>query len=149
RNIPVAPGPVNDPGTPKLGHSGADDAMSIFDNAVIRWAGGAVPQTIGYRFDAITLFNSRPAIVNTDISLTGTGTDANTGTAQAAISGDMDSFREDDTARGPLVRNTSVHNNSLNGILVRSEFTGVVQPTDAISYQPNPTTGANAQGGVQ
>ena len=56
--------------------SGADDAMSIFNFANISYAGGAVPQTQGTRYDAIDLFNSRPAITNDMISFTGgkTGT---------------------------------------------------------------------------
>ena len=58
-------------------------------------------------FDAVTLFNSRPAITNSVISLTGPGATAST-SLQAAISGDLDSFREDDTARGPLIRRTII-----------------------------------------
>ena len=33
----------------------------------------------------------------------------------------MDSFREDDTARGPLIRQVTVSQNSLNGIWLMSE----------------------------
>ncbi len=96
--------------------SGASDAMSILNNANIRYAGGAVPQGSSNFFSAVTLFNSRPAITNTNISLSG-----GTGGTEAAIGADMDSFREDDTARGPLIRQVTVSQNSLNGIWLMSE----------------------------
>ncbi len=69
--------------------------------------------------------------------------------AQAAISGDMDSFREDDLARGILVRRADVFDNSINGIYVRAEINGVIQPTDAVAYNSNITTGPLSQGGTQ
>lgn len=141
RIIPVAPGPLY-LGTPHLGISGSDDALSVINYANIKFGGGNVPATDGFRFDAITLFNSRPAITNTKISLTG-----GAGGAQAAISGDFDSFREDLLARGPLVRRVSMANNSINGILVRAELTGVAQPTDAIFYPDNSNLGI--EGGSQ
>lgn len=135
-----------DPNRPQLGRSGADDAMSMLNFARVRYAGGAVPQTIGYRFDAITLFNSRPAILNTEITLTGASPiSTGGGSAQAAISGDLDSFREDDLTRGPLIRNTTVSNNSINGILVRANLNGAVQSSDAMFYPDNPSTA----GGIQ
>ena len=87
----------------KLGVSGADETLSSINHANIRYAGGAVPQTIGFRYDAITNFNSRPSITNVMISQTG-----GRSSAQAAISGDVDSFREDDLARGLLVRRATL-----------------------------------------
>ncbi len=134
RPIPEAPGPV-DPLRNHLGVSGEDDALSYFNFAQVKYAGGAVPQTIGFRFDAITNFNSRPAISNIVISQTG-----GTNSPQGAISGDVDSFREDNLARGILVRRATLINNSLNGIYVRAELTGVAEPTDAMTYPDNPIT---------
>ena len=106
--------------------SGADDALSIIDFAQLRYAGGTVPRAGGIRYDAITLFNSRPAITNTNISETGGAT-----SAQAAISADVDSLREDTLGRGLLVRRTNVSNNSLNGIWIRPNLNGVAAPTNA------------------
>ena len=134
RPIPVAPGPI-DASRPKLGFSGADESLSFIDQATLRYAGGSVPQTIGYRFDAITNFNTRPAITNVVISQTG-----GNNSAQAAISGDVDSFREDDLARGILVRRASVFSNSINGIYVRAEQNGVAMPTDAVTHPDNPAS---------
>ncbi len=82
---------------------------------------------------AITLFNSRPAITNTDISLSG-----GTGGTESAIGADMDSFREDDTARGPLIRQVTVSQNSLNAIWLMSEANGYIEPTTAMTYPTNP-----------
>ena len=144
RAIPQAPGPILDPNNTRLGLSGADDVMSAINNARIRYAGGAVPQTIGFRFDAVTLFNSRPALTNDLITDTATGAGAGQG-GQAAISGDLDSFREDQIARGPLIRRTVVSNNSLNGIYVRANQDGFIEPSDAMTYADNPA----ALGGVQ
>ena len=118
--------------------SGADDAMSIFNFANVSYAGGSVPQTQGTRYDAIDLYNSRPAITNDVISFT--GGKSGTISTQAAIAADLDSFREDDTARGPLVRATTLQNNSLNGIWIRPEPTGVAEATDAMSYPDNPAS---------
>jgi hypothetical protein len=148
RPIPDAPGPQYLPlagpgGMNALGVSGADDALSSINFANIKFAGGAVPASNGFRFDAITLFNSRPAITNTGITNTGGASDLTSGgqNAQSAISGDFDSFREDLLARGPLIRRVSLVNNSINGVLVRAEMTGVAQPTDAINYPDNSTFG--------
>jgi len=114
--------------------SGADDTLSDIDFATIRYGGGAVPATRGTRYDEVTLFNSRPAITNTIFNDVGSS-------AQATISGDLDSFREDDTTRGPLIRRTIVQNASINGILVRSLVsTGIIQQTNAINYPDNPVT---------
>ncbi len=115
--------------------SGADDAMSVINFANISFGGGAVPQTIGFRYDAITLQNARPAITNTSISQTGLGRGA-----QAAISANVDSLREDATARGPLVRDVNFSQNSLNGIYIRAEVNGVAEATNAINYPINPAT---------
>ncbi len=145
RPIPVAPGPdasnrvnlyQNAGLSQTLGISGEDDGLSIFNDVSIRYAGGAVPQTIGYRFDAITLFNSRPAITNVTIDgqmPPGTNPGPNGG-SQAGISVDMDSLRQDPLTRGPLIRNTTVSNTSLNGIYVRAELDGAIEPTNAIFY---------------
>lgn len=120
--------------------SGADDTLSILNFSDVRYAGGAVPATRGIRYDAITLFNSRPTLSNANI-IVPTGVSAG---AQAGISGDFDSFREDDIARGPLVRRTTVANYSLNGIWVRpnllSGLTGTAQETDALLYPNNPSS---------
>lgn len=136
---------IDDPSFPvdgKLGLSGADDVMSAMNYFTARYAGGAVPQSTGNRFDAVTLFNSRPLLSNFSISDTG-----GSGSTQAAISLDFDSLRQDDIARGPLIRpghdrnglpRSGMTNNSINGILVRAEVTGVAEPTDALFYETNP-----------
>lgn len=117
-----------------LGLSGADDVMSTINFADIRYGGGAVPRTSGTLYDSITLYNSRPAISNTTI---GVNNRAGSGASQASISGDFDSFREDDVARGVLVRRTTVANHSLNGIWVRPESNGIASASDAILYADN------------
>ena len=114
--------------------SGADDALSIFNFVNLTYAGGAVPATTGTRYDGITLFNSRPAITNTNIAFVGGAS-----SAQAGISGDLDSFREDDLTRGPLIRRTVISSSSINGIWVRPELTGQAQQTNAINYPDNPS----------
>ncbi len=124
--------------------SGAQDAMSILNFANIRYAGGSVPQSSSNFYSAVTLFNSRPTITNTNISNSG-----GTGGTEGAIGADMDSFREDDTAWGPLIRNVTVTGNSLNGIWLMSEPNGFIEPTNAIAYPSNPSSlvgsGANQQ----
>ena len=52
----------------------------------------------------------------------------------------MDSLREDDTARGPLIRNDTVTGNSLNGLYLMAEANGFIEPTNAMTYPTNPTT---------
>ena len=121
--------------------SGADDVMSSLNGAVIKYGGGAVPATQGFRYDSVMLFNSRPSISNTTIEYTNQGSTTSGGTqggSQAAISADLDSFREDDTTRGPLIRRTSLIQNSINGIWVRPAQSGVVQQDDAKVYPGNP-----------
>jgi large repetitive protein len=115
--------------------SGASDVMSIINNANIRYAGGAVPQGSSNFFSAITLLNSRPSITNTNVSLSG-----GTGGTEASIAADMDSFREDDSARGPLIRQVQVSQNSLNGLWLMSESNGFIEPTTAITYPSNPSS---------
>jgi hypothetical protein len=117
--------------------SGADDVLSSLNFTTIRYGGGSVPQTTGQRYNAIDLYNSRPAITNDNIAFTGGGT---SGASQAAIAGDLNSFREDDSARGPLIRATTVEHNSLNGIWIRPEVNGVAEASDAMTYAPNPAT---------
>ena len=119
--------------------SGADDALSTISFATVRYGGGAVPATRGIRYDEITLYNSRPSIVQDNLNGGGSA-------AQATISGDLDSFREDDLTRGPLIRRTTVANASINGIWVRPLIaTGIAQQSDAMTYADNPVT----LGGVQ
>jgi hypothetical protein len=118
-----------------LAVSGASDVMSILNNSVIRYGGGAVPQGSSNFFSGVTLFNSRPAVTNSSITNTG-----GTGGTEASIAADFDSFREDDTARGPLIRNVSVTDNSLNGLWLMSESNGFIEPTNAVTYPSNPTT---------
>ena len=115
--------------------SGADDSLSEVTFTDVRYGGGAVPATQGVRYDSITLYNSRPEIAQDSISLSATS--GGTG-SQAAISADLDSFREDDTRRGPLIRRVSVSNNSLNGILIRADLSGAAEVTDAEVYPDNP-----------
>lgn len=116
--------------------SGADDVMSSINFANIRYGGGAVPATQGTRYDNITLYNSRPAVTNTSII---GGPSGNGLGSQASISGDLDSFREDDTARGPLIRRTTVSQGSINGIWIRPlTNTGNAVATDAVVYPNNP-----------
>jgi len=124
--------------------AGENDTMSSLNYATIRYGGGAVPQTQGTRFDEVTLYNSRPSLTNDTI--TGSAPGDTSGGSQAGISGDFNSFREDDVARGPLVRRTTVTGTSLNGIWVRpSVDTGVAQANDAVPLPANPVT----LGGVQ
>ncbi|MEW4567156.1 S8 family serine peptidase [Tautonia sp. JC769] len=120
----------------KLGLSGASDVMSLINHANIRFGGGAVPQTIGTRYDTITLFNSRPTITNTVVSES-----RGTGGSQAAISADLDSLREDAIARGPLIRRVDFVENSINGILLRPAVgTLQAQETDAQFFPNNPSS---------
>ncbi len=149
RSIPIVPGP-DDPSRPnlygqtKLGLSGADEALSYLNFATMRYGGGAVPNTTGYRFDAITLFNTRPAITNLKIN-GGMATGNTSSGSQAGISLDMDSLREDPLARGALIRATTVTGTSINGIYLRANANGVIEPTDAIAYTDNTAI----QGGQQ
>ena len=84
----------------------------------------------------ITLYNSEPTITNAIIADTG-----GSGGTEAAIAADLDSFREDDTARGPLIRQVTVQNNSLNGLWLISEANGFIEPTNAMPNVPtNPST---------
>ena len=114
--------------------------MSSMNYANIRYAGGAVPQTIGERYNALTLFNSRPSVTNVLITDTG-----GTGSAQAAIGADFDSFREDAMARGPLIRRTSLVGNSINGVWLMPNVNGVAEPTNAMFYPNNPSFVGGAQ----
>ncbi len=115
--------------------SGAQDAMSILNFATIRYGGGSVPQGSSQFYSGVTLYNSRPMIVNSSISNTG-----GTGGTEGAIGADFDSLREDDTARGPLIRNDSVTANSLNGLYLMAETNGFIEATDAMTYPTNPST---------
>ena len=120
--------------------SGADDVMSSISFLTEKYAGGVVPVTIGTAYDGITLLNSRPAIVNSTIAFAGVG-----GAAQAGLSVDVDSLRADDNAQGPLIRNDQFLNNGLNGIYIRAQVSsGLAEPTNAVYYPVNPTTGGGS-----
>ncbi len=115
--------------------SGASDATSILNFFDIRYAGGAVPQGSSNFLSAVTLYNSRPTISNGQIAETG-----GTGGTEASIAADFDSFRQDDTARGPLIRQVAVMDNSLNGLYLMAETNGFIEPTSAMTYPTNPST---------
>ena len=131
---------ANDPGSQRDAISGADDIMSYISFLTEKYAGGAVPATIGTRYDGITLQNSRPGIVNSIIANAG-----GAGSAEAGLSVNVDSLRADDAAQGVLIRNDQFINNGLNGIYIRAEIaTGVAEATDAILYPTNPTSKGGA-----
>ncbi len=115
--------------------SGAQDAMSLLNYTNISYAGGAVPQGSSIFYSAITLYNSRPMVTNDAIANSGSA-----GGTEGAIGADLDSFREDDTARGPLIRNVNVASNSLNGIYLMAEANGFIESTNAMPYPNNPST---------
>ena len=52
----------------------------------------------------------------------------------------MDSFREDDITRGPVIRRATVTNNSLNGIWLLAESNGFIEPTNAVPLPDNPSS---------
>ncbi len=120
--------------------SGADDLMSTINLSVVKYGGGAVPQGVGTRYDAITMQASRPTITNTSIALSG-----GAGGADAGLSVDVDALREDNLARGPLLRRLTFSNNSLNGIFLQGEPNGIAEPTDAMTYPINPSNEGGAQ----
>jgi hypothetical protein len=132
-NFPVDGVLVGLNGAPAV--SGADDAMSLINFTTIRYGGGAVPQGSSIFYSAITAFNARPMVTNDMITDTG-----GTGGTEAAIGVDMDSLREDDTARGILVRQATVRDNSLNAIYLMAEQNGFIEPTNAVPYPTNPST---------
>ena len=125
--------PVGPSGGPAV--SGAQDALSVFNFTNINYAGGSVPQGSSTFYSGITLFNARPAITNSQISHAG-----GTGGTEAAIGEDFNSLREDDTARGPLVRHVTVTANVLNGIYLMAGTNGLIEPTNAVPYPTNPST---------
>ncbi len=120
--------------------AGADDVMSSINFAIIQYAGGAVPQSSSNFFSAITLRNARPAITNDNIANNG-----GSGGLQAAIGADMNSFREDDITRGPVIRRATVINNSLNGVWLLAENSGVIEPTNAVPLPDNPSSLGGSQ----
>ncbi len=125
--------------------SGVDETLTIINHADIRFGGGTVPRTLGTRYDSITLYNSRIQVSNSSIGSSG-GTTGTAGATQAAISGDLDSFLEDDLYRGPLIRRMTFNNNSINGILVRAQSqTGYITATNAEGHTDN----LSSQGGTQ
>ena len=120
--------------------SGVDDGMSIINYATIQYGGGPVPVGSSNFYSAITLYNARPAITNDKITNNG-----KTGGLEGAIGADMDSFRQDDKAWGPLIRRDTVTNNSLNGIWLLAYADGFVEPSNAVPYPDNPSTLGGAQ----
>ena len=114
--------------------------MSSINFAIIQYAGGAVPQSSSNFFSAITLRNARPAITNDNISNNG-----GSGGLQGAIGADMNSFREDDITRGPVIRRANVTKNSLNGIWLLAENSGVIEPTNAVPLPDNPSSLGGSQ----
>ena len=116
--------------------------MSFVNFLVEKYAGGAVPQTDGTAYDGITLQDSRPTIVNSEIAYSGTNAGMNGtagGSAQAGLSVDVDSLRQDDTASGPLLRADTFLDDGLNGIYIRAESNGVAEADqrDRLRYQPD------------
>ncbi len=132
-NFPVDGTLVGLNGGPAI--SGEQDAMSIINFATLRFGGGPVPLGSSDFYSGITLYNSRPMITNTSIANVG-----GSGGTEGAIGADFDSLREDDTARGPLIRSDTVTSDSLNAFYLFAEPNGFVQPTSAMSYPTNPTT---------
>uniref|UniRef100_UPI00301CE5A3 right-handed parallel beta-helix repeat-containing protein n=1 Tax=Paludisphaera sp. TaxID=2017432 RepID=UPI00301CE5A3 len=111
---------------------GADELMSRINYATLRYGGGAVPRSSGRTYSGVTLYNTRPSITNTSITDTGAA-----GATQGAIGADMDSFLEDEVARGPLIRRVTVRNNSINGLWLIAQDNGRIQPTDATRLAVN------------
>ena len=120
--------------------SGADDALvghQLRQHPVRRRCGPADAGAADVR--AITLFNSRPTITNVEHRL-----HRRRGLRRLepgrAISADFDSFREDDIARGPLIRRiTTVARTASTASSSGPTRSGVAQQTDAILYPDNPT----------
>ncbi|WP_165073598.1 hypothetical protein [Paludisphaera rhizosphaerae] len=118
--------PATSTGAAQPAIAGADELMSRINFANILYGGGAVPRTSGTTYSAVTLYNSRPSVMNTNIAFTG-----GSGSTQAAIGADLDSFLDDDVARGPLIRRATVASNSLNGIWMMAQGNGFIEATDA------------------
>ncbi len=138
----IGPANPNAPGTNLPAVSGADATLSMINFATINYGGGAVPATIGYRYDGITLFSSRPAITNDTIANTGNPNEnASIGTAQAAISADVDSLLWDSIAQGPLIRGLTMFQNGINAIWIRPQFNGIAESTNSMPYQPTAPDG--------
>ncbi len=123
-----------------LAVSGSQDVLSTVQFANISYGGGEVPATNGPTYGAVTLYNSRPQIVQSVISKNGEG-----GNSEAAISADLDSFREDDSERGPLIRENTVTSNGINGVYVRPNPDGVAEATNAMPYGDNPLSLGGSQ----
>ncbi len=138
----IGPPNPNAPGTNLPAISGADSTLSMINFATINYGGGAVPATVGYRYDAITLYSSRPAITNDTIANAGNPNEnAALATAQAAISADVDSLLWDSIAQGPLIRGLTMYDNGINAIWIRPEFNGVAEATNSMPYQPTAPDG--------
>ncbi len=126
-------------GTNGMALSGAQSAMSILNFTDISYAGGPSPLGTSNFYSAVTLYNDRPMLTNMNIAQSGTSS------AEGAIAADMNSLREDDTARGPLVRNVTTTGNSINGFYLMAQPNGFIEPTNAVPYPANPSN----LGGVQ
>ena len=117
--------------------SGALPLMSSLNFFNISYGGGAVPEGSSTFYSAITLYGSAPTISNATISDTG-----GTGGTEAAIGADLDSFLADDaTPDGPVIRQLTVQNNSLNALWLISEANGFIEPTNSMPNIPvNPSS---------
>ncbi|MDR3620298.1 MAG: S8 family serine peptidase, partial [Paludisphaera borealis] len=120
--------------------AGADELMSRMNFFNLRYGGGAVPQSSSNFYNGVTLYNSRPSLTNARLTDNGAS-----GGTQAAIGADMDSFLENEVARGPNIRRVTVVNNSLNGIWLLAQNNGFIQPTDATPMADNPSSLGGSQ----
>ena len=114
-----------------LFRAGSDNPLSIIDQAVLDFGGGPVPAAISPRFDTIFLESTptrpvSPAITN--ILMTNNGVAGSADGMQFSISANMNSFVDSTNAEldgsadgtvGPLIRNITLRDNSVNAIWVR------------------------------
>ena len=91
--------------------SGRGIFLNTVNHATIGFGGGQVfVNSQSDQFAPVHLVDSRPTVTfNTFVQSAG-----------AAISGNPNSFRDDDGRLGPLIRGNHLFNNSLNGLFVRS-----------------------------
>ena len=105
----------------------------------LSYAGGAVPQT---RATSATT-PSRSSTAGRRSPTTASPTTAGGAACKAAIAADLDSFREDDMARGPLVRRATVSRTASTASGSWPRTTGVAEPTNAMTYPDNPRLGGS------